>query len=419
MRRFCCILLSVSLIICASVPCFATSNWNNNEVDTVVLGVQSIDTKMSNLYTALSNIYTYITNNGNGIREGISALYTNSNTTNERLQYLMNIGYVITGYLDPIAGDGKTIAQQLLDIRTNQLSIGGQVGDVSSKLVTTNGYLATSDASLTNIKSNISNLYNSNRVYKGSAANISFKGLSTDNETYSLSNASGDIVYCKVTFTLTNYFTNGDSILIVTLPVTPNLVNYVELIDLYDSNAIPDLFLCDYNTYSTTFYLRLLNGTTPNTFIFAFHMKDGTSVQQRVRYAGNTVSPSINFFYDDPNHNSIQYYNLISDLYTLKNSKLIEEQTEAIKSLANEFNGSNGIIQDDSDTVIVVDFDSDTGSDVSNFILTIQDFFDTGVSIGELTLALNSFSQMPWFTSLETYNTVNSQGAYYKDLYDD
>lgn len=405
-HRYICITLICCFIFASVVPCFASTDVNITNSGS-----------------------SYAVDDRGNISGGTTVSFSN---------WMSNIGYnvakaaartiQIAATLDSYLGDMWTtfnnatygiLAQgvYLLDLKNNLYSVGGQVADVSSKLVTTNGYLATSDASLTNIKTNITNLYNSNRVFKGSAANISFQGLSIDNNTYSLTNASGNIVYSKVTFSLPAYFTQGDTILIVTLPITPNLVDYVEVVDFIDNNFKPDLFLCDYNTYSTTFYLRLFNGVTPSSFTFAFHMKDGTSVQQRIKYAGTTVSPSINYFYDDPNHNSIQYYNLLSDLYTLKNSQLIQEQTDAIKSLANEFNGTNGIIQDDSDTTIIVDFDADTGEDVSDFITTVKNFFDTGVSIGELTIALNQFSQMPWFTSLETYNTVNDQGAYFKDLY--
>lgn len=431
MRTIICCIIALSLIFCTTVPCFAVPAWSNTEVSHLLDTVDTVSSNIASVKTALTNIYNYITNNGNGIREGLLSIYNilnnNISTMNTNLSYstnhLYNTYHFIVDNFSALAGDNLTISQQIYNLRNLTSAVGGQVADVSSKLLYANQYLTNIQTNTNNTKLRLDDIYNA--LYFTEVIPINtymeyyFEGnpssYSTAEYPYSDEAISGGYFYPVIPVLDTLIYD-------IYFPI-PN--NTLEVIDPYYRRAI---YIWTSDDPDSNFSQ---NGGISSSYshnVFTYEVTDNYLI---FHYDLTEYQDNLNKDYFVLYHNSFdRYVSNITSNYADGETPFVvirtnqsksyfaeyKEQNDLIISLLQELDNNNSITYNDNDVTINVDIESSDGVLISRLLDKFKTFFNTGISLAEFLTALELMDQYQWF-SPEAYTFTNTVSTEYTDLW--
>lgn len=193
------LILCVCIIFSYSTISFAMPNpWDSTTLQILYDKIDNVNNTASSIYTALSTLYSYLYNNSNGVRELLSYIYTRLGSVTSTLDYYAprtdtyqnNVWTTINNATYGLLAQGihlLNIDNDLDTINNSVLAVGGQVADVSSKLLNANNYLysidskfTTNNNSLSSIDTKLTNINNGITLENVNLSNIHTEAFNTN-----------------------------------------------------------------------------------------------------------------------------------------------------------------------------------------------------------------------------------------------
>lgn len=391
------------MIFCCTTFSFASSgallvrdsNWDR------ALSVYISDAS-GNVDVQSGTFITWLTYVGRNIMYIADRIIDTDNKLSNMVLYTQNI----LDELLPLAGDNKTIAQQIYNLRNLVSAVGGQVADVSSKLITSNNYLDSISNSINNIN-NIDWIDLDN--YNG--AFTSYNGTQ-------VTSYNSQLNYSSLYFSFTRQSYTSD-IFRFTIPVVAwdnrYKTNFISNVSLVSNNGLVyDLSnsLIDYDYTNNVVYIYI-----DQTGLFSardYGLKIDFSKPFALYQNGNMSYLPL----DSLDHYIVSYRSILNNLNhkfdnfdCSFNVNVEVDNSDVVQAIDNL-----DLVNNTNDISIDVDLNINDGVAITNSINKFKDLFNTGISIAAFITSLDLLDNFAWFTPT-TYSIVNPQIGGYKNLY--